>query len=73
MQLGLSSEDEVRTAFERILERVATHSKSTGNAGVLVQPMCSGVELLIGVTRDPELGPLLAFGLGGTDVDDLRV
>jgi acyl-CoA synthetase (NDP forming) len=40
--------------------------------GVLVQPMLSGgVEVMVGMTRDPLFGPLLAFGLGGIHVEIL--
>jgi acyl-CoA synthetase (NDP forming) len=41
-------------------------------AGVLVQPMLSGgVEVMVGKTRDPLFGPLLAFGIGGIHVEIL--
>jgi acyl-CoA synthetase (NDP forming) len=40
--------------------------------GVLVQPMVTGgVEVMVGVTTDPSLGPLIAFGLGGIHVEIL--
>jgi acetyl coenzyme A synthetase (ADP forming)-like protein len=52
--LGLTSEDDVRTAARRI------------GAPFLVQPMiAAGVELLAGVVQDPVFGPLVAFGPGG--------
>jgi len=38
---------------------------------VLIQPMISGVETMIGVTDDPLFGPLIAFGLGGIHVEIL--
>jgi acyl-CoA synthetase (NDP forming) len=39
---------------------------------VLVQPMIEGgVEVMAGMTQDPVLGPLLAFGLGGIFVEAL--
>lgn len=44
--------------------------------GYLVQPMASpGRELLVGVVGDASFGPLVVFGLGGTDTDviDKRV
>lgn len=41
--------------------------------GALVTPMADrGVELLVGVTRDPVFGPIVAFGLGGVLVEALR-
>lgn len=72
IELNLRSEEEVRAAFDLLVERVATQSEAAADAGVLVQPMCSGIELLIGATRDPQLGPLLTFGLGGTYVEIVR-
>ena len=40
--------------------------------GVLIQPMVNGgVEVMIGVTHDPQFGPLVAFGLGGIHVEIL--
>jgi acyl-CoA synthetase (NDP forming) len=69
--LGLSSEAEVRAAYEKVSAAGAT---VTGAAidGVLVTPMRGGgVELLAGVTVDPTFGPVLAVGLGGVWVEVL--
>ena len=42
--------------------------------GVTVQSMIreKGVELILGMTRDPQFGPVLLFGAGGTLVEVLR-
>ncbi len=41
--------------------------------GVLVQQMAPrGVEIFVGMTCDPSLGPLIAFGIGGTNVEVWR-
>jgi acetyltransferase len=41
--------------------------------GVLVQEMVrDGVEVIIGVTKDPVFGPAIMFGLGGIFVEALR-
>jgi acyl-CoA synthetase (NDP forming) len=43
-----------------------------GSAGVSVQPMARpGTEVIIGVTRDPQFGPAVMFGLGGVMVEVL--
>ncbi len=33
--------------------------------GFLLQPMVEGVELISGIKRDPQFGPVITFGLGG--------
>jgi acyl-CoA synthetase (NDP forming) len=60
--LGLGDDDGVRGAFARVVA-------AAGDAhvdGALVAPMRGGgVELIVGVVRDPQWGPTLAVGLGG--------
>jgi acyl-CoA synthetase (NDP forming) len=68
--LNLTDEQTVRQAFRTIKDRLAQAGKSDAMEGVLVQPMVSGgVELLIGATRDPHFGPVIAVGLGGIHVE----
>jgi acetyltransferase len=47
------------------------HVPAAGRA-VIVQEMLSGRETVLGMVRDPNLGPLLMFGLGGVFVEALR-
>lgn len=63
--LGISDEDGVRDAFTVLAERFGTALQ-----GVLLQPMAEpGRELIVGVDSDDVFGPLVVFGLGGTDTD----
>ncbi|MBH0198983.1 MAG: acetate--CoA ligase family protein [Nitrospira sp.] len=72
VRLNLANEQAVREAFSTIQARLAHVNKLDAMEGVLVQPMLSGgVEVMIGVTRDPLFGPLIAFGLGGIHVEIL--
>jgi acyl-CoA synthetase (NDP forming) len=71
--LGLGDDDGVRGGFARVVA-------AAGDAhvdGALVAPMRDGgVELIVGVVRDPQWGPTLAVGLGGVWVhvaDDTSV
>jgi acyl-CoA synthetase (NDP forming) len=58
--LNLTSAAEVRRAAMRLL--AATRNRAEG---LLVQRMARGVEVLVGVTRDPTFGPMLVIGAGG--------
>ncbi|MBY8862697.1 acetate--CoA ligase family protein [Nocardia sp. CA2R105] len=64
------------TAVEQIGEIVAAVTAAVPGAridGFLVTPMAdAGVELLVGATRDPIFGPVVAFGSGGLMVEALR-
>ncbi|MEU8148017.1 acetate--CoA ligase family protein [Nonomuraea sp. NPDC048901] len=67
VRLGLSSPDEVRQAYRDVVAALA------GETAALVQPQRDGgVELLVGVVRDPAWGLTLAVGLGGIWVEVLR-
>jgi acyl-CoA synthetase (NDP forming)/GNAT superfamily N-acetyltransferase len=62
----------VRKAYTSIKSRLAEAGLSDAMEGVLVQPMLrGGVEVMIGMTHDPQFGPLMAFGLGGIHVEIL--
>jgi hypothetical protein len=63
--LNVATEEQLRTT-------IATFHDRFGGAvqGVLLQPMATpGRELIIGVDADDVFGPLVLFGLGGTDTD----
>ncbi|WP_293857522.1 acetate--CoA ligase family protein [uncultured Alsobacter sp.] len=71
--LGVADEDGVRQAFVQIVQSVATWAPNARIAGVLVQEMVTGgIEMLVGVTRHPTFGPVLAIGPGGVLVELLR-
>jgi acetate---CoA ligase (ADP-forming) subunit beta len=44
-------------------------SKLEGFAGVLIEPLISGVELIIGAKIDYQFGPIILLGIGGTGVE----
>lgn len=64
--LGLGDEDRARAAFGTLIERAHAHHPDARIEGVLIGPMRpAGVELIVGVTNDPDWGLVLALGLGG--------
>lgn len=63
---------EVRAACQAIIRRLEKAGKADALDGFVVQPMAApGIELMAGSVADPLFGPLVAFGLGGIDVEDL--
>jgi acyl-CoA synthetase (NDP forming) len=62
--LGVRGDDAVRAAADRLLE-IGRHEGRTVR-GLLVAPMVEGVELIVGLRRDPQFGPVVLVGLGGT-------
>jgi acetyltransferase len=69
---NLEDADAVRAAAEAMLERVRAAQPDAVVHGVHVQQMIDGVELIAGVTRDPQFGPLVMVGSGGTAVELTR-
>jgi len=67
VEVGVAVPD-VPEAFERIVDRVRTAQPDADLLGVRVEelvPVDEGVETIVGVSRDPQFGPLVMFGLGG--------
>ena len=70
--LGVDGEAAVREAFGRIVENAHAHAPSANVRGVRVERMVGpGVEMIIGVSRDPDFGPMIGVGLGGVLVEVL--
>ncbi len=75
VRLNVSSPTGVRDAFDSIRESVTARAGSAAFDGVIVQPMAAsgdGLELILGCSSDPQFGPVIVFGLGGTLVEVFR-
>ncbi len=73
VKLNLTSASDVRDAFDLIVYRALRHMPDATIWGCQVQQMVKGgKEVIIGVNRDPQFGPLLMFGLGGVYVEALK-
>jgi acetate---CoA ligase (ADP-forming) len=71
--LDIRSADEVRTAFNVMLARVAEQVPGARIDGVIVEQFVKGGrETIIGVSHDPSFGPVVMFGLGGIYVEALK-
>jgi len=73
VKLNVVGEAAIRDAHEAILDACRTYDATAEIEGVLVAPMAKkGVEVIVGVIRDPIFGPVLMFGLGGIFVEILE-
>ncbi len=68
--LKIKNAAEVRSAYCKIIENAKAYRADARISGVLVSPMAKrGVEVIIGMSRDPQFGPVIMFGLGGIFVE----
>lgn len=73
VKLNLRSREDVRDAFDLIVYRASRYMPGAPVWGCVVQEMVTGGrEVLLGMSRDPQFGPLVAFGLGGIYVEALK-
>ncbi|MBF0243041.1 MAG: acetate--CoA ligase family protein [Desulfamplus sp.] len=68
VHVGVSDSESLKEAFESIIKKGSKELE-----GVLVQPMVKGKrELVAGMFRDPQYGPVIMFGLGGIFTEALN-
>jgi len=74
VKVGLQNASDIRDAFELMVYRAQRYIPDARIWGCLVQEMApsGGLEVLVGMNRDPQFGPLITFGLGGIYVETLR-
>jgi len=73
VKLDLDSEETVAAAFQEITKAVKRQQSDARIEGVAVQKMARpGIEVIVGMSKDPQFGPVLMFGLGGVLVEVLK-
>ncbi len=73
VKLGLNNATQVSKAYSEIMASVKQHHPDARIHGVSVQKMVRpGIEVIIGMTKDAQFGPVLMFGLGGILVEVLK-
>jgi len=73
VKLNLRTEKAVGKAFDDIMAAMKKNQPKARIIGVAVQKMARpGVEVIIGMSKDPQFGPVLMFGLGGVLVEVLK-
>ena len=74
VKVGLQDAEAVSDAYELMVYRAQRYVPDARIWGCLVQEMApaGGLEVLVGMNRDPQFGPLVTFGLGGIYVETLK-
>lgn len=73
VKLNLTDADAVRDAFDLMMVRIGRLLPSARIDGVYVEKMARrGREVILGMTRDAQFGPMLMFGLGGIFVEVMK-
>jgi hypothetical protein len=73
VKVGLNDADAVVSAFAEIMANAAKAAPDAAVSGVAVQQMApDGTEVIVGMTTDPQFGPVVMFGLGGILVEVMK-
>ena len=70
VRLGIADAATLEAAFDDIRHAAVRYAPDAGIEGVLLEPMAErGVEMIVGVVRDPTFGPVVTVGAGGVTTE----
>ena len=70
VRLGIANREELKAAYEEIMDNAKKYNPQARIRGVLVQEMVRDArEVIVGMSQDPQFGPVIMFGLGGIFVE----
>jgi acetyltransferase len=72
VMVDIKSDEEVRTQFQLMVARVSSKMPQAKLDGVSLEKMVKGREVIIGMVRDNQFGPVITFGLGGIFVEIMK-
>ena len=73
VKTGIEDREEVQESFRSIIDNV--HHAKNGEVpinGVVIQEEVEGLEVALGMKRDPQFGPMILVGLGGIYIEALH-
>ncbi|MCK5629680.1 MAG: acetate--CoA ligase family protein [Nanoarchaeota archaeon] len=72
VETKINNDKDAEKAYANILRNIKKNTPSARITGVLIQKMFSGTEIIIGMKRDQQFGPVILFGLGGIFVEIMQ-
>lgn len=69
---GVKTNIQNKEEFDKAWDEIEKNIRGKNIEGMLVQEMCSGNEVALGMKRDPQFGPVLLFGLGGIFIEIIK-
>ena len=73
IQLNLNNAEAIEDAYDLMMLKIKKRAPEAQIDGIYVEQMVTkGLEVIIGMNRDPQFGPMLMFGLGGIFVEVLK-
>jgi len=73
VKINLQNRDAVRDAYDLMMMRISNVMPEARLEGVYLEQMApKGREVILGMTRDPQFGPMMMFGLGGIFVEVMK-
>ncbi len=70
--VNVANAEDAARQFSLISARIRTRLPQARIDGISVQKMLSGREVIVGMVRDPQFGPVITFGLGGIFVEVMK-
>ena len=73
VKVGIENDEQLENAYNKMMKDVTLAAPRCRISGVLIQQMATGgKEVILGMNKDPQFGPLIMFGLGGIYVEVLK-
>jgi len=70
--LNIQNEEQLRDKFEKMMNNVSAAVPDANIVGVNLIKMMKGIECIVGMSNDPQFGPVVMFGLGGVFVEAFK-
>lgn len=70
VRIGIEKNEDLIQAFKEVINNAKTYNPNADIKGVIVQEMLpKGLELIFGISKDPQFGHTIMFGMGGIYVE----